>query len=56
MEEYTEKRDEINTKINDLKKYLGNESDIITPKMKGETVKIDDSNKESLNKRVRFDL
>ena len=57
MNEYNEKRDEINTKINDLKKYLGNEGDIITPKMKGETVKIDDSNKkEILNKRVKFDM
>ena len=57
MNEYNEKRDELNTKISDLKKYLGNESDIITPKMKGETVKIDDSNKNDiLNKRVKFDM
>ena len=57
MNEYNEKRDELNTKISDLKKYLGNESDIIKPCLKGETVKIDDSNKkEILNKRVKFDM
>ena len=57
MDEYIEKRDELNTKINDLKIYLGNESDIIKPCLKGETVKIDNSNKkEILNKRVKFDM
>ena len=58
MQEYVEKRDEINTKIEELKTYLGNASDIITPKMKGKTVKIVEDNivKNDLNKRTRFDM
>ena len=53
--EYNEKLEELNAKINEIKTYTGNDSDIIKPcikaklalplEVKGETVKIDDSNK-----------
>ena len=58
MQEYVEKRDEINTKINELSLFAGNASDVITPKMKGEVVKIAGDNivKNTPKKRARFDM
>ena len=58
MQEYIEKRDELNTKINSIKTYSGNTSDIITPRMKGEVVNVVDAprKKNDLNKRTRFDM
>ena len=57
MDEYVEKRDEINTKIDELKTYLGNASDVITPKMKGKVVKIaDDDTVNNTPKRTQFDM
>ena len=54
MDEYIEKRDELNTKINQLRTYMGNESDIIKPCMKGETVKLADDN--AVKKSSMFDM
>lgn len=58
MDEYKEKLTEINKKINELIMYSGNDSDVITPKMKGETVKIadDDAVKKVSKKNSRFDM
>ena len=57
MSEYIEKRDEINTKIDELKSYAGNVSDIIKPCLKGETVKLTEENVEkSMIKKARFDM
>ena len=56
MDEYVEKRDELNTKIAELKAYLGNASDVITPQMKGEVVNVADTSRESTTKRAQFDM
>ena len=58
MDDYVEKRDEINTKIDELKTYLGNASDVITPKMKGKVVKIadDDTAKNAPKKVSKFEM
>ena len=56
MDEYIEKRDELNAKIDELKAYSGNESDIIKPSMKGEVVNVADTSRENTTKRVQFDM
>ena len=59
MDEYIEKRDELNTKIEELKTYLGNASDVIAPKLKGETIKIADEDKSvnnAVKKVCKFDM
>ena len=57
MQEYVEKRDEINVKIEELKTYLGNASDVITPKMKGEVVKVVDDDADKIAKKFsNFDM
>ena len=53
MNEYIEKRDELNTKINEIKTYSGNDNDIIKPCMKGETIKTIDNNERKISK---FDM
>ena len=55
MDEYKEKRDEINVKINELSLFAGNATDVIRPKMKGETVKIADED-NVVKKASRFDM
>ena len=57
MDEYKEKRDELNTKIEDLKTYLGNASDVIAPKMKGEIVKVVDDTANNTPKKIsKFEM
>ena len=58
MQEYVEKRDEINVKINELSLFAGNASDVITPKMKGEVVKIAGDNivKNATKKVSKFEM
>ena len=57
MQEYVEKRDEINVKINELSMFAGNATDVITPKMKGEVVKVvDEDAVNNTPKRAHFDM
>ena len=57
MDEYVEKRDEINVKINELSLFAGNTADIITPRMKGETVNVvDDAVNNTTKKVLKFDM
>ena len=58
MDDYVEKRDEINTKIDELKTYLGNASDVITPKLKGNVVNVVDNDtvNNTPKKGAHFDM
>ncbi len=65
MNEYCEKRDELNRKINQLQLYCGNEGDIIDGRVKGESIRIVDVNSKSNEsndgelqkmKKVKFDM
>ncbi len=69
MNEYCEKRDELNRKINSLQSYYGNDGDIIDRRVKGESIRIVDVNSQTnesnngeclnesqLKKKVKFDM
>ena len=58
MNEYTNKRDELNVKIESLKSYAGNEKDIIDSTFKGEVVNVveNDKPKDKPTKKAKFDM
>ncbi len=62
MEEYCEKRDELNRKINSLQSYYGNDGEVIDTRVKGESVHVVDVNSNANEgelletKKVKFDM